>query len=194
MDYMASLYSTVRSDVRRMAGNVKFTGKKPSFLLYGGVGMIALLKDLLDLVGIGSIPGVGTIVTACFSFLMWMLLTLFDRSGGKGNKEMIRGLVIMLFGLVEAVGFGLNFLPIQTLTVVILYQLARRAWKKEAEIGQKQQNQAQNIQMMQGRMQAANDERFRRAKDEERAQEEELKRVRQEEAANDAAYKQRNRV
>ena len=194
---MASIYSQIRKDVRRNAKHLPFTGKKPSVLLYGGVGMIALLKDLLDLVGIGSLPGIGTIVTACFSFLMWMLLTLFDRSGGKHNKKMIQGAVILFFGLVEAVGFGLNFLPIQTLTVVILYHLARKNWKKE-RAGAEKKNQAENAQLMRARMQAARNEseaERARAEEKERARAEQAQAVQnQREAANDAEYKQRNRV
>jgi hypothetical protein len=113
------------------AGKAQFTGEKPSAMLYLGLGAIAFLKDLLDFVGIGSLPAIGTVVTACFAFLIWILMTLFDRSGGKQSNKMARGLVLMFFSLVEAVGFGLNFLPLETLTVSILYMMARSAWKKE---------------------------------------------------------------
>lgn len=111
--------------------NMRFTGEKPSALLYLGVSMIALLKDLLDLVGIGSLPAIGTVVTICFTFLIWMLLALFDRSSQhtRLNMHLARGLVVMGFGLVEAVGFGLNFLPLQTAMVIVLYILAKRAWR-----------------------------------------------------------------
>lgn len=101
--------------------------------------MIALLKDLLDLVGIGSLPGIGTVVTICFGFLIWILLTVFDRSSQHTgmNIRLIRGLVTIFFTLIEAVGFGLNFLPIMTLTVIVLYQLAKRAYKKAKEEAEK---------------------------------------------------------
>lgn len=108
----------------------KFTGEKPSFVLYTFLFILALLKDLLDLAGVGSLPGIGTVVTLCFTFLIWTLLTVFDRSGGKQNIKMTRGLILVAVGLVEGIGFGLNFLPIQTLTIVALYQLARRAQRK----------------------------------------------------------------
>lgn len=114
---------------------VAFTGEKPSVFLYLGVGMVALLKDLLDLAGIGSLPGIGFVVTACFTFLIWMLLTLFDRSsqGAKSNIQITRGLVVLGIGLVEAIGFGLNFFPIETMMVIILYQLAKKSYKKVKE-------------------------------------------------------------
>lgn len=117
--------------LRNQAGKAEFTGEKPSAMLYMGLSSIALLKDLLDFVGVGSLPAIGTVVTACFAFLIWMLMTLFDRSGGKQNNKMARGLVLLFFSLVEAVGFGLNFLPLETLTVIVLYMMARGAWKKE---------------------------------------------------------------
>lgn len=125
----------IKNQQGQSAKDVKFTGEKPSAFLYLGVSMIALLKDLLDFAGVGSLPGIGFVVTACFTFLIWMLLFLFDQSsqGAKSNTLIIRGLVILGFGLVEAVGFGLNFLPIETTMVIVLYQLARKAYKRARE-------------------------------------------------------------
>lgn len=154
--------------MRAQAAQDTFSGVKPSKMLYLGLGCIALLKDLLDLVGLGSLPGIGTIVTICFSFFIWMLMTLFDRSGGKSNNKMVRGLVLVGFSLVEAVGFGLNFLPIETVTVIALYIMAHRAWKREEkrlreeEKANNSANQAK-IYRMQARVAqevAANDERY----------------------------------
>ncbi len=105
----ARLLSSALKQAQTSARGGKFTGVKPSLLFYLGLFFIALLKDLLDFVGIGSLPGLGTVVTICFSFLIWMLMTLFDRSGGKSNKKMARGLVLIFFSLVEAIFFGLNF-------------------------------------------------------------------------------------
>ncbi len=126
---------TIKNQQGQSAKDAKFTGEKPSAFLYLGVAMIALLKDLLDLVGIGSLPGIGFVVTVCFTFLIWMLLFLFDRSsqGAKSNMMLTRGLVTIGFGLVEMVAFGLNFLPIETTMVIVLYQLARKAYKRARE-------------------------------------------------------------
>ncbi len=108
-----------------------FTGEKPSALLYFGVGMIAILKDLLDFIGIGSLPAIGTVVTLCLTFLIWILLVIFDRSSKnkKMNMQVTRGLVVILFGLAEML-FGLDLLPIETAMVILLYFMARRAYKK----------------------------------------------------------------
>lgn len=101
-------------------------------LLYLGISMIALFKDLLDLVAIGSLPAIGTVITICLTFLIWMLFLLFDKSGGgsKTNRAIVRGLILIFIGAVEGLFFGLNLLPIETATIVVLYFLARRAYKK----------------------------------------------------------------
>jgi hypothetical protein len=110
----------------------KFTGEKPSMLLYLGISMIALFKDLLDLVGVGSLPAIGTVITICITFLIWILFLVFDKSGGgsKTNRAIVRGLILIFVGLVEGLFFGLNLLPIETATIVVLYFLARHAYKK----------------------------------------------------------------
>jgi hypothetical protein len=117
---------------KKSAQKTKFTGEKPSMILYLGISMIALFKDLLDLVGVGSLPAIGTIITACLTFLIWILFLIFDKSGGgkKANRAIVRGLIFIFVGLVEGFIFGLNLLPIETATIVVLYFMARRAYKK----------------------------------------------------------------
>ncbi|MBP7061037.1 MAG: hypothetical protein KBA91_03620 [Candidatus Moranbacteria bacterium] len=159
-----------------MAGNDGFSGIRPSKSLYLGLGAIALLKDVLDFALLGSLPGIGTVITACFSFLIWMLMTLFDHSGGKSSKKMARGQVLIFASLVEGLGFGLNFLPIETFTVIALYFMASKAAKKEEKrlAGEKEvQNranqtrayriQAQVAQQARLEREAANDERYQQA-------------------------------
>lgn len=105
------------------------TGEKPSLLLFAGITLAGLLKDTLDFIGIGSLPGIGLVVTACFSFFSFVLLLLFDRSGGRGNKRMAQGMVVTMGTLVEGIGFVVNFLPLQTLTAVFLYLISYKSWK-----------------------------------------------------------------
>jgi len=147
----------------------RFTGEKPSLFLYGGVGMIALLKDLLDLIGIGSLPGIGTIITICFTFLIWILLAVFVSSsrGTRSNMMITRGLVVIFLGMVEALGFGLNFLPIETAMVFVMYQLARKAWK-EAKKEAEKEGQSSTASLQRERS-----EEVRQARAEARAQQEE---------------------
>ncbi|MFZ1626819.1 MAG: hypothetical protein WAT81_03400, partial [Candidatus Moraniibacteriota bacterium] len=87
-------------------------------------------KDTLDLIGIGSLPAIGTAVTLCFSFLIFMLLFTFDRSGARGSKRVAQGMVMVFFTLIEGVGFIINILPLETLTIVFLYIISYRSWKE----------------------------------------------------------------
>ncbi len=112
---------------------------QPSIILYGGLVCIALLKDLLDLALVGSLPGIGSVVTLCFGFLIWILMFVFDRSGGRSNNKIARSLTLLGFSMVESFGFGLNFLPIETVTVIALYIMTRSAWKKEEERRKKEE-------------------------------------------------------
>ncbi|MEP7162452.1 MAG: hypothetical protein ABI747_01670 [Candidatus Moraniibacteriota bacterium] len=128
-------YRAIRK--KKKEGNEKklhFTGEKPSLFLYGAVGLIALLKDSLDFI-IGPIPGVVTVVAFCLSFLIWMLLFLFDRSGGasKANRVLMQGMVISAVFVFEGVFVVLNYLPVETLSIFLLHSLARQAYKKEQE-------------------------------------------------------------
>jgi hypothetical protein len=103
--------------------------------------MIALVfaigKDLIDFVGVGSLPAIGTIISICCSIMIFLLMLLAG-SGGKrkfAKKYMNKFIVLIAGTLAEAVLFGLNFLPIETATVIIIYimVLAERKQEKEAE-------------------------------------------------------------
>ncbi len=102
---------------------------KPTLFAYSAPFAIAILKDLLDFVAIGSLPAIGTIVTICFSIAIFFLL-LFS----KKNKELddmrliIRKAVVPICGTVaEGFIFGLNFLPIETMVVYIIYYMDKHS-------------------------------------------------------------------
>lgn len=120
------LYQAAHDDIRSKERSVEETErKKPSLLVYTPALVAALLKDLLDLVLIGSFPGIGTVVTICFSILIFLLL-LLTRSNSKliDSRFLIRaGLVLILGSIAEGFIFGLNFLPIETITVFVIYLL-----------------------------------------------------------------------
>jgi F0F1-type ATP synthase assembly protein I len=76
----------------------------------------AALKDLLDFVGIGSLPVLGTIVTLMFGGIIAILII-------KANPKKITRNMLLLFGgtATEALLPGLNLLPVMTGTVVGIY-------------------------------------------------------------------------
>lgn len=113
------------------------TGEKPSWILYMIVGVFALFKDLTDLV-FGFIPGIGMAIALvfgfCFSAVIYLLLMAFDRSGGASNLHssqlFIKRLLVLLAATVVDMVPLIGFLPVTTLSVMLLYWMAKRAWKK----------------------------------------------------------------
>lgn len=76
--------------------------------------MIAGFKDILDLILIGSLPGVGTILTLCLYLLIFMLFILSEHATARPKGVfLIQAGGALFFGTaVEGLMVGLNFLPI----------------------------------------------------------------------------------
>lgn len=103
--------------------------------LYALAMAAALVKDVLDYVGIGSLPALGTIITICVSLFIGLMLLL---AGSGGKRKLVKGgmkrFLVLIFGTaIEAFFFGLNFFPIETLTVIIIYLLVLAERKQEAQ-------------------------------------------------------------
>lgn len=99
--------------------------KTASFLAYVPALLVALVKDLLDLVLLGSLPGIGTILTFVFSLVIFLLLMIPGSSGSYRTRK--KGVMLLGGTLIEGVFFGLNFLPIETLTVLAIYMVEKKA-------------------------------------------------------------------
>lgn len=94
-----------------------------NFFLYLPALAVAMFKDLLDFVFIGSLPVIGTVITASLSFLIFALLFLT----GSKNQTSRRVIVLGLTTLVEGILFGLNFFPLETAAVLVIYYLDRNS-------------------------------------------------------------------
>jgi hypothetical protein len=94
-----------------------------NFFLYLPAFAVAFFKDLLDFVFIGSLPVIGTVITAGLSFLIFALLYLT----GSKNQTSRRVIVLGLTTLVEGILFGVNFFPLETAAVFIIYYLDRNS-------------------------------------------------------------------
>jgi hypothetical protein len=150
----SALYRESQADFFRMRNKVSFTGEKPSWLLYMIVGVFALLKDMLDIV-FGVFPGLGTVVSLTlgfgFSVIIFLLLSIFDRSGaGSGKnravaKQFTRRFITLLGTLLVDILPIVNFLPVTTLSIMILYWLAKRDWKRGQRTHQKELRQMQRM-------------------------------------------------
>ena len=85
---------------------------------------ITSLKDILDLAMIGSLPGIGSIITAMISITIGFIMFI---TGSSSNKRMAKSIfkrygTILIGSLLELV-FGINFLPIETCIVIIVFYL-----------------------------------------------------------------------
>lgn len=150
-------YGQMRADVSRTRGQMHFSGEKPSGILYLVVGMFALLKDLIDIT-FGMIPGIGIAISLVlgtgFAITMFLLLTIFDRSGAGSRKnqaiakQLVRRLLVFIGVLFVEILPLISFFPLTTISIVILYSIARRDWKKS------QKEQRRGLRQTQGMLYA----------------------------------------
>lgn len=127
--YFSALFSEKHRELAEVKKN------KPGWISYSPIFTVALFKDMLDLALVGSLPGIGAVVTLCFSGLIFLMLLLV-----RTNKKLIdsrflikRGVVLLLGSLTEGFIFGLNFLPIMTITIAIIYMMDRHLSDKQIE-------------------------------------------------------------
>ena len=93
---------------------------KPTLFRYAPAICIAVLKDLLDLAGF-SLPGISFVVTSLFFILMFVALYL-----AKTNRslfEIKKVATIIVVYILEAFGFVVNLLPMQTILVFVIFFL-----------------------------------------------------------------------
>lgn len=117
-----------RTDIKKAEEEAEEAERnKPSLLAYTPALVLAIIKDLLDWVLIGSLPVIGTIVTFMFAVPIFICLMLVKANGSVADSRfVIRRLVIFLCGLaIESFIFGLNFLPIETITIAVIFLMDR---------------------------------------------------------------------
>lgn len=113
--------------------------------MYGLALMAAILKDLLDISQATGILYILVLVTTlcCSIFIaMMMILGSFTHSGtGRVQRKIIRSWLVLLSGTTAELLFGVNFLPIETLTVFIIYGLMLME-RKQAQNEEKEKERA----------------------------------------------------
>jgi hypothetical protein len=108
--------------------------------MYGLALMAAILKDLLDFVEVtGILYAAIIVITLCCSIFIAMMMLLGgfnNNTGGRAQQKIIRSWLILLGGTTVEMLFGINFLPVETLTVMIIYALMLSARKQTKSIPQ----------------------------------------------------------
>ena len=88
--------------------------------------LAAALKDLLDITTLSSvIPGIAQIITFCCLITIPFCMFLIG-GGGMAKKQIIKRILIWLVSFLGEFIPVINFLPIGTVTVIILYVLILR--------------------------------------------------------------------
>ena len=105
----------------------------------------ALLKDISDYVGIGSLPAIGTVITICCSIFIGFMMLLGGSTGKRRTAQKVMRKFLVLSGgtLIELL-FGINFLPIETLTILVIYFMFL-AERKQAAEEEKRMRNAQSV-------------------------------------------------
>ena len=102
---------------------------------------VAILKDLLDFVGIGSLPAIGSVVTIiCSIFIFFMMLLAGGSKKRKAAKALLKGpmgrFLLLGAGTLAELLFGLNFLPIETAVVSGAYWMLLLERKESGDAGE----------------------------------------------------------
>lgn len=101
----------------------------------------ALFKDILDFIGVGSLPAIGTVVTFCASIFIMFMLILGNTMHKEHDRTIFQSYILKRWGVLLVVTiielfFGANFLPIETIGVLLIWSfaLAERKSRKNVVI------------------------------------------------------------
>jgi hypothetical protein len=117
------------------------------FIFVGFAIILALLKDILDFVGVGSLPAIGTVITLVVSIFIAAFMYLVGanknmRSQVKASSFMMRRILTWLGCTLGEMVFGVDFLPIETIMVLALYRLVLLERKEESQAKQQENSAA----------------------------------------------------
>jgi len=115
---------------RRALQESEVQARKVSFFSYMPALLVALLKDIFDPL-LGWIPGLGMVVTLCFSLAIFFLLMLAGSSQSYSLSK--KGMTLGIQALVESFPL-LNFLPIGTVTIMWMYLKDKKLSEKEMSL------------------------------------------------------------
>jgi len=125
----------VESIKTAVAGNMSLSKyiEIEDYLFVGMAVAIAVLKDILDYVGLGSLPLIGTAVTIMATIFIAAAMYLAGAKGQRKNKQFFKKAMAYIGGTGAEFIFGLDFLPIETFMALYLYYilLKERANSKE---------------------------------------------------------------
>lgn len=137
------------SDLKSLAKNLTPLG---FFAAFAGVNILtdwmyflallaAIFKDLTDWILVGPLFFLAIIVgflVSIFIAFMMILGSIFADGKGRLYHKAIRSYLILLAGTTAEMLFGVNFIPIETMTVLVIWYLALCARKQVKESSKKE--------------------------------------------------------
>lgn len=138
------------SDTKNLAKNVATPGGifslatkiSPADWMYFAALVASIFKDIIDLIEAAGVTYIVVIViTFCISSFIafMMLLGSFSHKKGRAQQKIIRSWLILLGGTATEMIFGLNFMPFETLTILLIWGLVLSERKQAEE--EKRENQ-----------------------------------------------------
>lgn len=101
--------------------------------LFGIALAMAILKDILDLIGVGSLPGIGTVVTLIVSGTIGFIMLITGSSGKRGvARSFLKRYGTLVAGTFVELLFGVDFFPIETAMVIIIYVMTLKERRKSS--------------------------------------------------------------
>jgi hypothetical protein len=133
-------------EVRRAMGLMKSFDPLLDWM-FGIALTLAMLKDVLDFVGFGSFPAIGTAVTLCISFTIGLIMFITGSRGiSKAARGMIKRFAVLAAGTGTELFFGLNFFPVETAVVIVVFYMTLRDRAIDREKEEKEKQASQQIQ------------------------------------------------
>jgi len=97
--------------------------------------LLAILKDVVDWMGLAILPGINDLIVWCISILTTLVMIFLGASGARTKVKVANSLVkkaiTIIGGTICEELPGIDFLPIMTLTVLVAYILVLLDRKQE---------------------------------------------------------------
>lgn len=109
--------------------------------LFGIALILAILKDILDFTGIGSLPGIGTVVTLIVSLLIAFVMLLTGSASKIKISKTAKKFLVLIGGTFIELIFGVDFMPIETAMVIYIIYSTLKSRQEAAQKTAAKQNE-----------------------------------------------------
>ncbi|MFA6973951.1 MAG: hypothetical protein WC238_04430 [Parcubacteria group bacterium] len=101
--------------------------------LFGIAIILAILKDILDFVGVGSLPGIGTVITLIVSLSIAFVMLLTGSASKIKISKTGRKFMVLIGGTIVEMIFGIDFAPIETTMAVYIFYSTLKSRQEAAQ-------------------------------------------------------------